>query len=79
MERFRDAERTARESKKGLWADAKVEKPAARTTSSSFACSKKKCTEISTCDEAMFLLKECGLSRLDSDHDGIPCEALCGH
>ena len=30
------------------------------------------------CAEATFYLTECGLTRLDGDGDGIPCEALCG-
>jgi hypothetical protein len=27
----------------------------------------------------MFYLNVCGLKRLDSDWDGIPCEAICGN
>jgi hypothetical protein len=30
------------------------------------------------CDEARFYLRECGLTGLDGDADGVPCEALCG-
>jgi hypothetical protein len=30
------------------------------------------------CAEATFYLTECGLTLLDGDGDGIPCEALCG-
>lgn len=40
-------------------------------------CAAKKCTEIATCNEAKYLLNECGLTLLDRDGDGIPCEALC--
>jgi hypothetical protein len=29
------------------------------------------------CEEARFYLHECGLSGLDGDADGVPCEALC--
>jgi hypothetical protein len=32
---------------------------------------------MSSCGEAMFFLKNCGLSNLDRDGDGIPCESLC--
>lgn len=41
-------------------------------------CGKKRyCKEMSSCEEAMFFLKECGLPGLDRDGDGIPCESLC--
>jgi len=47
-------------------------------TSPSFECgSKHKCREMSSCAEARFHLTQCSLSRLDGDHDGIPCESLC--
>jgi len=39
--------------------------------STSFTCSGKRlCAEMVSC--------ECGVSSLDRDHDGVPCEALCG-
>lgn len=38
---------------------------------------KKRCGEMSSCSEAMFYLKECGIVSLDRDRDGIPCESLC--
>ena len=38
---------------------------------------KQTCKEMTSCDEAMFFLKECGVRSLDKDGDGIPCEALC--
>jgi len=38
----------------------------------------KRCSNISSCEEARYLLKHCGLKRLDRDGDGIPCENLCG-
>ncbi len=38
---------------------------------------KHKCSEMASCEEAMFYLKECGMSGLDLDGDGIPCESLC--
>ena len=43
-----------------------------------FSCStKRKCSEMTSCEEARFYLEKCGLSRLDGDGDGIPCESLC--
>ncbi|MDP1666140.1 MAG: thermonuclease family protein [Methylobacter sp.] len=41
--------------------------------------SKRYCKEMSSCEEAKFYLTQCGLTRLDGDHDGAPCESLCGH
>ena len=43
-----------------------------------FQCgSKTICREMQSCAEAKFYLKNCGLTRLDGDRDGIPCESLC--
>jgi len=43
-----------------------------------FVCgSKRYCREMTSCEEAMFHLKECGLARLDGNGDGIPCNRLC--
>lgn len=45
---------------------------------SRFTCDgKSKCGQMSSCSEARFYLTECGVSRLDRDHDGIPCESIC--
>ena len=30
-----------------------------------------------SCEEALHYLSACGLTRLDGDNDGVPCEALC--
>lgn len=43
-----------------------------------FACAGKTyCKEMASCAEARFYLTSCGLSRLDGDSDGVPCEAIC--
>jgi endonuclease YncB( thermonuclease family) len=48
------------------------------STSSEFECgSKSRCGDMSSCAEAEFYLNQCGLRRLDRDHDGVPCESLC--
>ena len=36
------------------------------------------CTELRSCAEADFYLRQCGHLARDGDRDGIPCEALCG-
>lgn len=47
-------------------------------SSSRFSCgSKRYCREMSSCDEAKFFLRHCGLARLDGDGDGVPCEQIC--
>jgi endonuclease YncB( thermonuclease family) len=38
---------------------------------------KRYCTQMTSCTEAQFHFRQCGLSRLDGDHDGVPCERLC--
>lgn len=43
-----------------------------------FVCQGKRyCREMGSCAEAKFYLRECGLSRLDGDGDGVPCEKIC--
>lgn len=50
-----------------------------QVTGKDFTCgSKQYCKEMTSCAEAKFYLKECGLSSLDGNEDGVPCEALCG-
>ncbi|MGZ8945728.1 MAG: thermonuclease family protein [Methylococcaceae bacterium] len=46
---------------------------------SSSCGSKRYCKEMASCEEAKFYLTQCGLSRLDGDGDGVPCEKLCRH
>lgn len=47
--------------------------------SSGFTCStiKKRCIEMTSCEEARFYLQQCGVRTLDGNHDGVPCEAIC--
>ncbi len=43
-----------------------------------FTCSGKTvCGQMTSCAEARFYLTNCGLSRLDGDKDGTPCETIC--
>ena len=39
---------------------------------------KRYCREMASCVEARFYLETCGVTRLDGDGDGMPCENLCG-
>jgi endonuclease YncB( thermonuclease family) len=38
---------------------------------------KRRCAQMSVCDEAHFYLTRCGEKSLDADGDGIPCPKLC--
>ena len=38
---------------------------------------KRRCSEMTSCDEARHYLQVCGLKYLDGDGDGNPCEYLC--
>lgn len=43
-----------------------------------FTCSgKTTCGQMTSCAEARFYLTSCGLTRLDGDKDGTPCESIC--
>jgi len=39
---------------------------------------KRFCKDMSDCAEARYYLTACGLTKLDGDGDGIPCENVCG-
>ncbi|MBR0573366.1 MULTISPECIES: excalibur calcium-binding domain-containing protein [Pasteurellaceae] len=44
-----------------------------------YSCGDKKyCKQMTSCSEAVYYLKQCGMTRLDRDKDGIPCEKICG-
>lgn len=44
-----------------------------------FSCSGKRyCRQMSSCAEANYYLQVCGVSSLDGNSDGEPCEMLCG-
>lgn len=84
-----DLEKSARDARRGLWQEEapvapwewrKVQRQASisQPTGEDFTCgSKRYCKEMKSCAEAKYFLKECGLSRLDGNNDGVPCEALC--
>lgn len=40
-------------------------------------CGKKHCSEMNSCEEAMYYLSVCGKKMLDGNADGVPCEKLC--
>jgi len=87
---YLQAEETARAQRVGLWSQANPQQPwnyrngGKSATSSSSAQSdkppcgaKRTCREMTSCEEAMHYLRDCGVSSLDRDRDGVPCETLC--
>ncbi|MFO1424576.1 MAG: thermonuclease family protein [Candidatus Competibacteraceae bacterium] len=85
-------EAEAKAARRGLWADTNpippwdwrhgeaAGRPEPIPTRPFFAgrCgAKSTCREMTSCEEARFYLTQCGVSRLDGDKDGTPCEALC--
>jgi Excalibur calcium-binding domain len=43
-----------------------------------FDCADTYCSRMSSCAEAHYKLTVCRQSKRDGDHDGIPCENVCG-
>lgn len=57
------------------------ESKAQRASNQAFTCSgKTHCSQMISCDEAKYYLKNCPGTITDGDHDGVPCEdQWCGH
>jgi hypothetical protein len=84
-------EREAKANKQGIWGLSEYERIApwdwrqgkrnastSKSNAETFQCGAKTyCREMVSCDEAKFHLRRCGLTRLDGDGDGVPCEAIC--
>ena len=63
--------------RKGKKERAKASKPK-RLATEDFACGAKQfCVQMGSCAEACFHFEHCGLSRLDGNNDGIPCNKNC--
>ena len=86
--RYASAETEARKRERGLWSEANAIPPWAwrrgqrnstvNIAPTNFQCdSKRYCREMTSCKEAIFYLRQCGLSRLDGDNDGVPCSSIC--
>lgn len=88
-----DLEASARNQEIGLWEEKAIppwewrrgnknkstkRKLSQNGTGRNYRCGgKTKCGQMTSCKEAHFYLESCGLSRLDRDKDGIPCESIC--
>ncbi|MGH8444164.1 MAG: excalibur calcium-binding domain-containing protein, partial [Solimonas sp.] len=55
--------------------------PPRRAEAPGFRCEGKTyCRQMGSCEEARFYLANCPGTKMDGDHDGIPCEdQFCGH
>jgi len=84
------AETLAREGHMGLWGQPNPIEPwnyrrgkrkqstKSFSGKSNFECGKKQyCSQMDSCEEVMFYFNECGLSKLDGNNDGEPCESIC--
>ncbi|MYF31584.1 MAG: nuclease [Gammaproteobacteria bacterium] len=79
----------ARQAGRGLWADEdpvppwiwrKTEQSTDRQLGAipEVECgTKQSCAKMTSCEEAIAFLRQCKLTRIDGDGDGIPCEKLC--
>ena len=86
-----DLERSAKANKLGIWSLHEYERippwewrktghaaPRSNTALEAFKCGEKTyCSEMVSCDEARFHLRSCGLTGIDGDGDGVPCETIC--
>lgn len=58
-----------------------VERPASAATGAGFRCDgRTHCSQMTSCEEATFFLRNCPGVKMDGEGDGIPCEnQWCGH
>lgn len=81
-------ERSARNARAGLWRDESPVPPwdwrrgkrgtPQQLRESAVCGAKRYCREMDSCEEARHYLSQCGVSSLDGDKDGVPCEKICG-
>ena len=85
-----DLQLEAQQARRGLWADATAIEPyrwrkqhptaapvTPATVKSDLPCSKQRCAEMTSCEEAKYYLAHCHTKTIDGDGDGMPCEKLC--
>jgi len=86
--RYASAEQEARARQIGLWQEPSpvppwdwrrgARKPLPSFDSADSECGDKRyCRQMTSCEEARFYLNTCGVTTLDGDGDGMPCEKLC--
>lgn len=82
-------ETAARNARRGLWGARETPVPpwewrrgirsVGQTSSGPFSCAVEKtaCRQMTSCEEALYYLRECRVATIDGDADGVPCEAIC--
>lgn len=54
----------------------KPSEPEYLASSSNFSCDGREyCSQMTSCAEATFFLKNCPNVKMDGNHDGVPCES----
>jgi endonuclease YncB( thermonuclease family) len=84
-EALKTLEQKAREQKLAIWSQAEIpfgacddSKDKPQITLPVGCGAKQYCRQMESCAEALFYLRECGVTTLDGDNDGLPCESkLC--
>jgi len=57
-----------------------IETPEFSSQSQQYHCAGKvHCSEMDSCEEARYYLRNCPNIKIDGDGDGMPCEQQCGH
>ncbi|MGE0086173.1 MAG: excalibur calcium-binding domain-containing protein [Desulfococcaceae bacterium] len=55
---------------------ADVSKPERYSNKTQFRCDgRTRCSQMTSCEEAMFFINNCPDTKMDGDNDGIPCES----
>jgi len=77
---FVQLEREAREAGRGLWVESVPQETVPPTAEWDCNGNLYNCGDFSSCEEVMSYWHACpgDPSQLDNDHDGRPCETLCG-
>ena len=86
-----EIEKQAKEQQTGLWGMPEHERvppwewrrgkrnnSTGNPMQNAFECGAKSyCGEMVSCEEAKYHLQSCGLTQIDGDNDGVPCESIC--
>ena len=83
-------QKEAMQAPRGLWAQSNptppwvwrkqhpfIDSAHSAPTSGSNCGNKKRCSEMSSCEEARHYFTQCGVKTLDGNGNGVPCERLC--
>jgi len=62
------------------WGQGLLDRPGRSPVATHFSCDgRKRCSQMTSCEEASFFIENCPGTEMDGDGDGIPCESQwCG-